>query len=87
MKPLTPRACSHAAAGSTTPVPGDPGWVGHGRSTFALGDRVRKKSGSEWEGHVVGYYSTTLTPIGVAVESAAHRGSVQIYPEQALEKV
>ena len=52
---------------------------------FAYGDRVRKKSGSEWEGRIVGYYKTALTPLGYAVESEAHRGSVQIYPATALE--
>ena len=56
-------------------------------STFALGDRVRKKSGAAWQGCVVGWYSTTLTPEGYAVESEAHPGSVQIYPVAALERV
>ena len=55
--------------------------------TFALGDHVKKKSGSEWEGVVVGWYSTTLTPEGYAVESSSHKGSVQIYPVGALEKM
>jgi hypothetical protein len=52
---------------------------------FNLGDRVRKTRGSEWQGRVVGTYSTTLTPEGYAVESEAHPGSVQIYPASALE--
>ena len=52
--------------------------------TFQLGDMVKKKSGSEWEGKVVGWYSTTLTPEGYAVESSTHKGSVQIYPVTAL---
>jgi dihydrofolate reductase (trimethoprim resistance protein) len=56
-------------------------------STFALGDRVRKKSGASWQGLVVGWYSTQLTPEGYAVESEAHPGSVQIYPVAALERV
>ena len=54
---------------------------------FAIGDLVRKRSGSAWEGKVCGFYSTTLTPRGVAVESSAHAGSVQIYPEHALDLV
>ena len=54
---------------------------------FKLGDRVTKKSGSEWSGVVVGFYSTSLTPEGYAVESACHAGSVQIYPVNALEKI
>ncbi len=54
---------------------------------FKLGDIVRKVSGSEWQGVVVGTYSTRLTPEGYAVESEAHAGSVQIYPAKALELV
>lgn len=54
---------------------------------FQTGDRVRKTKGSEWQGLVVGTYSTTLTPEGYAVESEAHPGSVQIYPASALEAV
>ncbi|WP_165720489.1 MULTISPECIES: trimethoprim-resistant dihydrofolate reductase DfrB [Burkholderiales] len=57
------------------------------RSTFGLGDRVRKKSGAAWQGQVVGWYSTKLTPEGYAVESESHPGSVQIYPVAALERV
>lgn len=56
-------------------------------ATFALGDRVRKKSGAAWQGQVVGWYSTKLTPEGYAVESESHPGSVQIYPVAALERV
>ena len=51
---------------------------------FKQGDRVKKKSGSEWQGHIVGWYSTTLTIEGYAVESESHKGSVQIYPASAL---
>ena len=54
---------------------------------FALGDRVRKKSGAAWQGQVVGWYRTKLTPEGYAVESESHPGSVQIYPVAALERV
>jgi len=56
-------------------------------TTFAMHQRVRKTSGSEWQGHVCGTYSTPLTPEGYAVESEAHAGSVQIYPAKALELV
>lgn len=55
--------------------------------TFQRGDRVCKKSGSQWQGKVVGWYSTDLTPEGYAVESESHAGSVQIYPVAALELV
>ena len=57
------------------------------RATFDLWDRVRKKSGAAWQGQVVGWYSTKLTPEGYAVESESHLGSVQIYPVTALEHV
>ena len=58
-----------------------------GAPTFARGDLVRKRSGSAWEGIVVGEYSTSLTPEGYAVESLYHPGSVQVYPAAALELV
>lgn len=54
---------------------------------FRRGDRVRKKSGSHWQGRVVGEYATSLTPEGYAVESDTEQGSVQIYPAKALERV
>ena len=57
------------------------------RPAFKRGDLVRKRSGSQWQGHIVGEYSTALTPEGYAVESDAHVGSVQIYPAAALERV
>jgi hypothetical protein len=53
---------------------------------FSLGDRVTKTKGSRWTGHVVGFYSTELTPVGYAVESETETGSVQIYPEAALQQ-
>ncbi len=52
---------------------------------FVLGDRVRKRRGSEWHGVIVGEYSTDLTPEGYCVESEREPGSVQIYPASALE--
>lgn len=54
---------------------------------YALGTRVRKKSGSSWQGAVVGHYQTSLTSDGVCVESEREVGSVQIYPSHALELV
>lgn len=52
-----------------------------------IGDKVKKIKGSEWTGTIVGTYSTELTPAGFCVESDAHKGSVQIYPEAALQVV
>lgn len=56
-------------------------------SAFAIGDLVRKKSGSWWEGRVVGFYSTEQTPDGVCVQLDKPMGPVQIYPSSALELV
>ena len=53
---------------------------------WGLDRRLRKKKGSSWTGRVVGFYSTRLTPIGYAIESETETGSVQIYPESALEE-
>jgi len=55
--------------------------------TFSLGDRVTKIKGSSWTGTVVGFYSSSLTKEGYAVESETEKGSVQIYPKQALKKI
>ncbi len=52
-----------------------------------IGDIVKKKKGSQWEGTIVGHYSTSMTPIGWVVQSNHHWGSCQIYPEDALEIV
>lgn len=54
------------------------------RRQFKRGDRVTKIKGSAWTGRVVGFYSTSLTPIGYCVESENEPGSVQLYPEAAL---
>lgn len=54
---------------------------------WPLGTRVRKRKGSSWQGRVVGYYSTDLTPRGYAVESEREPGSVQIYPKAAFEVI
>lgn len=56
-------------------------------SVFPLGTRVRKKSGSSWQGHVCGHYATSLTADGVCVESEREPGSVQNYPAHAMEYV
>lgn len=57
----------------------------HARA-FPMSERVRKIRGSQWQGKVVGFYSTDLTPEGYAVESELEVGSVQIYPAAALER-
>jgi len=52
---------------------------------WSIGHFVRKRKGSQWHGRIVGFYRTSLTPRGYAVESYWEAGSVQIYPEAALE--
>jgi hypothetical protein len=54
---------------------------------FAMGERVTKKSGSSWTGRIVGFYSTSLTPEGYAIESENEPGSVQIYPASAIRRL
>lgn len=55
---------------------------------FKRGDSVRKKGNKgQWHGIICGEYSTDITSIGYAVESVLEKGSVQIYPESALEPV
>ena len=53
--------------------------------TYCIGERVRKRSGAYWHGFVCGYYWTSRNTRGVCVESNYEIGSVQIYPEDALE--
>jgi dihydrofolate reductase (trimethoprim resistance protein) len=54
---------------------------------FKINQQVRKIKGAQWQGRIVGWYSTELTPEGYAVESDLHNGSVQIYPASALDAV
>ena len=54
---------------------------------WPVGTEVKKIRGSQWQGKVVGYYSTNLTEAGYAIESNTEKGSVQIYPEAALTEV
>lgn len=56
-------------------------------SKFKIGDRVQKISGAGWHGQICGFYSTAWTPRGYAVQSERELGSVQIYPESALELI
>jgi len=58
-----------------------------GRIIYPIQKTVRKKSGSWWEGRVVGFYATEQTPKGVCVQLDRPNGPVQIYPASALELV
>lgn len=53
---------------------------------YKRSDLVKKRGDKgQWRGRVVGFYSTNITARGYAIESAFEPGSVQIYPESALE--
>ena len=54
---------------------------------FPLGTRVRKASGPEWRGVVVGYYSSTYTPEGLVIECTVPevQGALHIYNPEQLE--
>jgi len=56
---------------------------------FPLRTRVRKISGPQWEGVVVGYYSSTFTPEGLVVECTAEgaQGQVHVEPAKRMERV
>ena len=57
-----------------------------GFDKFKQHEGVRKKgSKGQWHGKICGWYSTSITPEGYAVESSKEAGSVQIYPASALE--
>jgi len=58
--------------------------IDYNTSTYCLGNWVQKRSGGKWRGKIVGWYRTSLTPEGYAVESVYEPGSVQIYPVTAL---
>lgn len=76
----------HLTALYAAPIPTQQGWAPFGDAAkFTFGQRLTKTKGSSWTGKVVGFYSTSLTPIGYCIESENEPGSVQLYPEGALE--
>lgn len=58
-------------------------------ASFPLGTPVRKVSGPEWQGVVVGYYSSTLTPEGLVIECTAPgaRGQVHVEPAKRMKRI
>lgn len=58
------------------------------RIRFPLGSAVRKVSGPEWQGVVVGYYSSSFTPEGLVIECTAPgaRGQVHVEPAKRMER-
>ena len=57
------------------------------RDLFPLGCLVRKISGPEWLGKVVGYYSSSFTPEGLVIECTAEGGQVHVEPAKRMERV
>ena len=57
--------------------------------SIPLGTRVRKPSGPQWEGVVVGHYSSTFTPDGLVIECTVEgaRGQVHVEPAKRVEVV
>ena len=59
------------------------------QSRFPLGTPVRKVSGPQWHGVVVGYYSSSYTPEGLVIECTAEgaRGQVHVEPAKRMERL
>ena len=57
--------------------------------TIPLGTRVRKPSGPQWEGVVVGHYSSSFTPDGLVIECTMEgaKGQVHVEPAKRVEVV
>ena len=55
---------------------------------YPIGTRVRKVSGPEWDGVVVGYYSSTFTPDGLVIECTVPgaKGQVHVEPSKRIER-
>lgn len=55
---------------------------------FPLGAKVRKISGPQWRGVVVGYYSSSYTPEGLVIECTAEgaRGQVHVEPSKRMAR-
>ena len=53
------------------------------------GTRVRKASGPQWEGVVVGHYSSSFTPDGLVIECTVEgaKGQVHVEPAKRMEVV
>lgn len=57
------------------------------RARFPLGCSVMKASGPEWQGVIVGYYSSTFTPEGLVIECTAPGALGQVHVEPAKRMV
>lgn len=56
---------------------------------YPRGTRVEKISGPEWNGVVVGHYSSSFTPDGVVIEciSPGAKGQVHVEPAKRVRKI
>lgn len=56
---------------------------------YPRGTRVEKISGPEWNGIVVGHYSSSFTPDGVVIEcvSPGAKGQVHVEPAKRVRKI
>lgn len=59
------------------------------RYVYPRGTRVEKISGPEWNGIVVGHYSSSFTPDGVVIECLAPgaKGQVHVEPAKRVRKI
>ncbi len=59
------------------------------QTRFPLGCAVRKVSGPQWNGKVVGYYSSTFTQEGLVIECTVEGalGQVHVEPSKRMERV
>lgn len=80
---VTPIDTDAALLALAAPLEKDAEWPAD--ALFQMGDFVSKKGRTSWRGKVVGWYRTDLTALGFAVESIFEPGTVQIYPQTALE--
>lgn len=56
---------------------------------YPRGTRVEKNSGPEWNGIVVGHYSSSFTPDGLVIECLAPgaKGQVHVEPTKRVRKI
>ena len=57
-------------------------------SQFEIGCLVKKDSGPQWNGQVVGYYSSSFTPEGIVIECTAPGalGQVHVEPSKRMRR-
>lgn len=63
------------------------GWLIDGPAQFPIGTPVRKVSGPQWQGVVVGYYASSFTPEGLVIECTVEGALGQVHVEPAKRMV